>query len=438
MGLGIAIGGGVIMAVMVTVIITVMMLIPQGAIVQESMHDSFQLSNKYEKTSFAFDSTSAESGLSAFSFVLENTGLEKLWNYDDSNVFVTYDALIDGVRTSVTETPSYYSSSNISIDCDGTTSGEIPSGNWTISQIIGDGIDPGLINSHEKAEIVTKLNYPLYNETSTISLTFASDVGQTQTISFDTDASECAWYSPNWASRELIRINHDQVTGNLTNFPVMISLTDSDYKGVYHFNENVNDSTHNYNGTDSGSSDTSGQIDRARDFQSPDRINFASSAWMSGYLDKITMQAWVNPDSISGYDTIVGFGTDGDYPTLSLKDGKISYWSSTTSPRELLSSDTLSTGTWSFVTVTYDGVTDQAKIYLNDNNDGMDSMSGSTYTGTNRWIGNDDNGEPFDGQLDEVRILDIVLSKNWIITEYNNQNSPNTFYSIGTAEALGS
>ena len=65
-------------------------------------------------------------------------------------------------------------------------------------------------------------------------------------------------------------------------------------------------------------------------------------------------------------------------------------------------------------------------------------MSSSTYTGTNRWIGNDDNGEPFDGQLDEVRILDIVLSKNWIITEYNNQNSPNTFYSIGTAEALGS
>ena len=49
MGLGIAIGGGVIMAVLVTVIITVMMLIPQGAVIQESMHDSFQLSNKYEK-----------------------------------------------------------------------------------------------------------------------------------------------------------------------------------------------------------------------------------------------------------------------------------------------------------------------------------------------------------------------------------------------------
>jgi len=228
MGLGIAIGGGVIMAVLVTVIITVMMLIPQGAIVQESMHDSFQLSNKYEKTSFTFDSTSAESGLSEFSFVLENTGLEKLWNYEDSNVFVTYDALIDGARTSITETPSYYSSSNISIECDGTSGGELPSGNWTISQIIGDGLDPGLINSNEKAEIVTKLTYPLYNETSTISLTFASDVGQTQTISFDTDDSDCAWYSPNWLSRELIRINHDQVTGNLTNFPVMISIVDTD------------------------------------------------------------------------------------------------------------------------------------------------------------------------------------------------------------------
>jgi len=850
MGLGIAIGGGVIMAVLVTVIITVMMLIPQGAVIQESMHDSFQLSNKYEKTSFTFDSTSAESGLSAFSFVLENTGLEKLWNYEDSDVFVTYDALIDGVRTSVTETPSYYSSSNISIDCDGTTSGEIPSGNWTISQIIGDGIDPGLINSHEKAEIVTKLSYPLYNETSTISLTFASDVGQTQTISFDTDASECAWYSPNWASRELIRINHDQVTGNLTNFPVMISLTDSDlqsgaqadgddilftsddkitklnheieeydssdgtlvawvnipslssivdtdiymyfensfasnqqnaqdvwdddfimiqhlnetsgvrtdstqygndgtasgnvahtasgfiggaadfdgsnsvidistssslntldtmtaeawfyadtvapdmaiisfwyssldrtylwlddltngfrawnslngqdefeatsydipaddtwyhiawtidgtywklfingvaqdattesltmddlndgfsvgigeritqydrtwdgildevrisdisrssdwiqtqynnqrfpnnfytidpneafadwydpywayrktitidntqvpeyqtnfpvlmnftdsnlrdysqadggdivftsgngrvqldhevvrydssdgtlvawvkvpqlysltdttlymyyghgvvsnqenptgvwnsdYKGVYHFNENVDDSTTNYDGTDSGTSDIAGQIDRARDFLAPDRINFASGAWISGYIDKITMQAWINPDATSGYDTIIGFGTTGDYPTLSLNNGRISYWSSSTSPQEALSSVVLPIGTWSFVTVTYDAVTDQANIYRNDNHDVSSSMSGSTSTGTNRWIGNDNDNEPFNGQIDEVRILDVVLSKNWVITEYNNQNSPDTFYSIGTAEALGS
>ena len=226
--------------------------------------------------------------------------------------------------------------------------------------------------------------------------------------------------------------------GVISNQENPTGVWNSNYKGVYHFNENVNDSTGNYDGTNSGSSDTIGQIDRARDFESPDRINFASGAWISGYLDKITMQAWVNPDSISGYDTIIGFGTTGDYPVLSLKDGKISYWSSSTSPSELLSSATLPTGTWSFVTVTYDAVTDQAKIYLNDNNDGTASMSGNTNTGTNRWIGNDNDGEPFDGQLDEVRILDVVLSGNWITTEYNNQISPDTFYSIGAAEQLGS
>jgi len=65
-------------------------------------------------------------------------------------------------------------------------------------------------------------------------------------------------------------------------------------------------------------------------------------------------------------------------------------------------------------------------------------MSGSTSTGTNRWIGNDNDNEPFNGQIDEVRILDVVLSKNWVITEYNNQNSPDTFYSFGAAETLGS
>jgi len=212
----------------------------------------------------------------------------------------------------------------------------------------------------------------------------------------------------------------------------------SDYKGVYHFNENVDDSTTNYDGTDSGTSDIAGQIDRARDFLAPDRINFASGAWISGYIDKITMQAWINPDATSGYDTIIGFGTTGDYPTLSLNNGRISYWSSSTSPQEALSSVVLPIGTWSFVTVTYDAVTDQANIYRNDNHDVSSSMSGSTSTGTNRWIGNDNDNEPFNGQIDEVRILDVVLSKNWVITEYNNQNSPDTFYSFGAAETLGS
>ena len=35
------------------------------------------------------------------------------------------------------------------------------------------------------------------------------------------------------------------------------------------------------------------------------------------------------------------------------------------------------------------------------------------------------------GQLDEVRLSNVVLTNTWISTEYNNQNSPSTFLSVG-------
>jgi hypothetical protein len=41
------------------------------------------------------------------------------------------------------------------------------------------------------------------------------------------------------------------------------------------------------------------------------------------------------------------------------------------------------------------------------------------------------------GRIDEVRISDVSRSADWIKTEYNNQFSPSTFYSVGTETSLG-
>jgi hypothetical protein len=41
----------------------------------------------------------------------------------------------------------------------------------------------------------------------------------------------------------------------------------------------------------------------------------------------------------------------------------------------------------------------------------------------------------FNGVIDEVRASNSVRSANWIATEYTNQNSPSTFYSIGAEES---
>lgn len=40
--------------------------------------------------------------------------------------------------------------------------------------------------------------------------------------------AEAAWYNPGWQNRKTITLNGGQITGNLTNFPVLISLTDTD------------------------------------------------------------------------------------------------------------------------------------------------------------------------------------------------------------------
>ncbi len=56
---------------------------------------------------------------------------------------------------------------------------------------------------------------------------------------------------------------------------------------------------------------------------------------------------------------------------------------------------------------------------------------------TNFTIGSLTTGHGFyNGSVDEVRILDTALGADWIATEYNNENSPSTFYTVGDETAL--
>jgi uncharacterized repeat protein (TIGR02543 family) len=95
--------------------------------------------------------------------------------------------------------------------------------------------------------------------------------------------------------------------------------------------------------------------------------------------------------------------------------------------------------TWSYVVVTYiNNATHPAKAYLN----GQLKNTTKTYSGaltatTNKlYIGNRaalDRG--FDGKLDEIRISNSVRNASWVKTCYNNQNSPSTFFSLGSEDA---
>ena len=101
-------------------------------------------------------------------------------------------------------------------------------------------------------------------------------------------------------------------------------------------------------------------------------------------------------------------------------------------------SDLQSAGSWYLAAATYDG--SNMRIVRDGLNGGSISKSGALRQ--NLWsiqIGNnpgatDINTYSFDGKIDEVRISSVSRSASWLQTEYNNQNSPSTFYSIGIQE----
>jgi hypothetical protein len=75
-------------------------------------------------------------------------------------------------------------------------------------------------------------------------------------------------------------------------------------------------------------------------------------------------------------------------------------------------------------------------IYKNGVDTVGDTISplGSIDTTGHAAVGADGGWGWFDGILDEVRISNSARSAFWISTEYNNQNSPATFYSLGNQE----
>ena len=97
-------------------------------------------------------------------------------------------------------------------------------------------------------------------------------------------------------------------------------------------------------------------------------------------------------------------------------------------------SNTLLSNTWYYCVGVADITNNVRSIYVNGvlaasvtstgwgTDAGNSSVAGETASG--------ETGNRLNGRIDEVRVANTALSADWILTEYNNQNSPSTFYSI--------
>jgi hypothetical protein len=223
---------------------------------------------------------------------------------------------------------------------------------------------------------------------------------------------------------------------------------DTNYKAVWHFSGSGSsyllDSTSNNNdGTDHSTTSTTGKIANARTYNGSSRyIDMGSGSTIKITGKALTVEAWINasawgtnvydntiagneewPSNMNGY--VLRGGEGGDL-SFNVGVGTAWYEARTTN-------NPMSAGTWYHVVGRYDG--SNVEVFINGTSrDTTPCTSNITSSATNLDIGREtyDGGRWFNGNIDEVRISNYARPPCWIQTEYNNQNSPSTFYSISS------
>lgn len=247
---------------------------------------------------------------------------------------------------------------------------------------------------------------------------------------------------------------NNTIVGNQEN---KAGVWDSNYVAVWHLDESPDDNIaghfdstgYNNHGTplnfqDGGGGTTNaiGKIGGANLFAGDDdwvEIPHSSSLEISG--NQVSLSAWVKMTSLQDNDEGIIVKCDGSDYNMQLGiqgDEKGNFRVKTTTGSTYLTGNTvLNVNQWYYLYGIYDGVT--SSLFLNDFNDGNVNRNGDIISPLapvvlgRRALGDD---RFFRGIIDEARISFTARSPEWFETEYNNQNSPSTFYSLGSSEDL--
>ncbi|MCL5970130.1 MAG: LamG domain-containing protein, partial [Patescibacteria group bacterium] len=229
---------------------------------------------------------------------------------------------------------------------------------------------------------------------------------------------------------------------------------DNNFKGVWHLNNdptvsNISDSTSNKNNGSIGIATTSGnlvlgKLGKAMTF-SPEDVgnNYVEIPdTISLKPNYITVSTWIRADNMRTVDQMAfvskaeagGYLLGAWYPNATnlYFVARVSGTYYNASADKSLVTD----GAWHKLDGTYDG--QNFKIYVDGALKNTTAKNGVIDYGVLQNIGVRIGAEAgiiakyFNGYQDETRISDSARSSDWISTEYNNENSPTTFFSIGS------
>ncbi len=222
---------------------------------------------------------------------------------------------------------------------------------------------------------------------------------------------------------------------------------DTSYRGVWHLSEL---SGYAIDSTSYGrigfvqptvSRGATGEIDGAYDFGNNGQIDFGDPS--DGHLDmgtgSFTISFWMNiDDSTSNYQLPLYKGattydeagydfetnTDATYLNFRICDG---------SDIGEAHDFEIIFDSWAYVT----GVVDRSSNYMRLYKDGSQvsstvDISSLGSINTNNYLYTPSATYDLDGLLDEIRICSVARTAGWILTEYNNQDDPGTFFSLSS------
>jgi hypothetical protein len=170
-----------------------------------------------------------------------------------------------------------------------------------------------------------------------------------------------------------------------------------------------------------------GRFGKALSFNGTNALVTVADANVLDLTTAMTLEAWVNPATLSNWRTIMlkestgglAYGLyahDGSRPAAYIHVGANDVGRQGTA--------TLAANTWTHVAATYDGTT--LRLYINGVQVSSSAVSGSmlTTTGALRIGGNGPWGEYFSGLIDEVRVYSRVLTAAEITTDMNTAVKP--------------
>lgn len=231
------------------------------------------------------------------------------------------------------------------------------------------------------------------------------------------------------------------------------NVWDSSYKMVQHMKDKttstIEDSTSNSNdGTKKGANEpiedtTNAKIYACQDFDgTDDYIDCGTSADID-LKDTRTYSSWVKIDNFVDWSYVWGKFVDAKnvIGLIMWNDDTLHFRAETGDVVQFggtgqMETSTLTEGTWYYIVCTLDETGQSAKIYQ----DGVEKDEDTSFTlvdtsAESLFLGSSRTDAFFgDCHLESVRVSNIVRSANWIKTEYNNQNNPSSFYSVGPLE----